>query len=147
MRLLMRRRTRLKKTEKIKVLLCYQLLKLTQQSAFIVFRFVNRLYLKLRFVSNTFFTKSSHCGIIIRKIFDTYQQVLYHQKLFLVSECTSKLSAGDSSLEIINCVCHSSGLSKFLGNIHKKYFLKLHYITYQTIKVRRMHLCMYLCTY
>ena len=75
-----------------------------------------------------------------------YQQVLCHQKSFPVSECTSKLSAGDSSLEIINCVCHSSGLSKFLGNIHKKYFLKLHYITYQTIKVRRMHLCMYVHT-
>ena len=62
----------------------------------------------------------------IRKSFDMYQQVLCHQKSFPVSECTSKLSAGDSSLEIINCVCHSSGSSKFLRNIDKKDVWKLY---------------------
>ena len=44
------------------------------------------------------------------------------------------MSAGDSFLEIINCVCHSSGSSKFLRNIHKKNVWKLYYITFKSDK-------------
>ena len=53
-----------KKSEKVKGLLLYQLLKLTKQKCLHFFRFFNCWYLKLTFVSNTFWTKipkSSHC--------------------------------------------------------------------------------------
>ena len=53
-----------KKSEIIKDKLSNQLLKLTEQKCLYFFRFFTRWYLKLRFVSNTFWTeipKSSHC--------------------------------------------------------------------------------------
>ena len=55
-----------KKSEKIKTPLFYQLLKLTKPKCFYFFRFYTRWHLKMRFVSNTFWSeipKSSLCDM------------------------------------------------------------------------------------
>ena len=62
-----------KKSEKVKGLLLYQLLKLTKQKCLHFFRFFNCWYLKLTFVSNTFWAKipkSSHCEYVVKSVTD-----------------------------------------------------------------------------